>query len=570
MKANIRDFQVVERADLEIKGITLVAGRNSQGKSSIAKGLAVALTGTVQLGGLLKKDGGKLVRAGCTTAYAVVQSESGKATASWPKCEFITDGTPPAINAHAAGLEHLVDMAPKDRATFLARALHTAPDKDDLLQAFTDAGIPAPVVEKVWADIEAIGWDGKAADVKDKGARFKGRWEGVTGEKYGSEKAKGWLPKDWTADLTEAELDDLSSEVGEAQIDLEKAIAGAAVDQSEIDRLTAACADIESLHKASMDAEVAASQAEAAYKTAKRELDDLPPAQQPDALACPCCKAALQVNGHGPTMELVQAAMLSEADLKKRQTAIDIATGNASHAKKQLDAADQTAADAQRAHQAAHNASQRLAELKAKGGTGSAADVQAARDRLALAQRRHAALKAKFDADELSKQLAVNALVQTLLSPEGLRKAKLLKVLDTFNGGPLAELCAAAGWQPVRIEPDLSVTYGGRAYPLLSGLGPQLSSDQFRVRAVLQVALAQMEGHRLVIIDAADVLDHLGRGGLIQMLRAADVSAVVCMTFGKPDLVPDLQAAGMGLSYWIDGGIARPLAEVKAVKQEAA
>ncbi|NUB16759.1 hypothetical protein GAY28_32490 [Azospirillum brasilense] len=310
-----------------------------------------------------------------------------------------------------------------------------------------------------------------------------------------------------------AELDDLSSVVGEAQLDLEKAIADAAVDQSEIDRLTAACADVESLHKASMDAEVVASQAEAAYKTAKRELDDLPPAQQPDALACPCCKAALQVNGHGPTLDLVPAATLPDAELKKRQTAINIAAGNASHAKKQLDTANQTAADAQRAHQAAHDASQRLAALKAKGGTGSAADVQAARDRLAMAQRRHAALKANLEAHELSKQLAVNAMVQTLLSPEGLRKTKLLKVLDTFNGGPLAELCAAAGWQPVRIEPDLSVTYGGRAYPLLSGLGPQLSSDQFRVRAVLQVALAQMERTGRVTLVAADGLGTLGPAG---------------------------------------------------------
>ena len=52
MKAVIRDFQVIERAELELGGIVLVTAQNSRGKSSTAKALAAALTGTTQLGGI--------------------------------------------------------------------------------------------------------------------------------------------------------------------------------------------------------------------------------------------------------------------------------------------------------------------------------------------------------------------------------------------------------------------------------------------------------------------------------------------------------------------------------------
>lgn len=141
-----------------------------------------------------------------------------------------------------------------------------------------------------------------------------------------------------------------------------------------------------------------------------------------------------------------------------------------------------------------------------------------------------------------------------------------MKVLDTFNGGPLRSLCDMAGWRDVRIESDMSITYAGRPYEQLSGLGPQLSSDQFRVYATLQVALAQVQGCELVILDGADVLDQKGRGGLIKMLRGAGMDALIGMTFSAPDVVPDLEARGMGRAYWIDGGIARPLGEVMAEK----
>lgn len=568
----IRDFQVVERADIALGGITIVGGKNSQGKSSIAKGAAAVATGHIQFG-LTKKDGKRLVRDGREVAAATLKSDNGAARANWPKCEFSTEGTPLAISAIAAGLEHLLDLSESkaglaERAQILGRLLRTDPTREDFEQACADAEIPKDITARLWADIEALGWDGKFDDVKKKGANFKGRWEQVAGEAYGPEKAKSWTPAGWTDDLADASLDDLHAEVGEAQQDVERAVAGQAVDQAEIDRLTSACAEIEVLSAASTDAQVAATQTEAAHKAAQRERDALPPGDQPHSLTCPSCKAAVQLAGAPGAQHLTLAAVIPDAELKKRRMAIASADGKLSKATGELDAANRKAADAQRAFQDAQAAQTKLREMQGKN-SAAGGGLQEARDRLALAQRRHNALKAKHDADQIAGALAMNAKVQVLLAPDGVRKTKLLRVLDTFNGGPLAELCAAAGFAAVRIEPDMTVAFGGRPYPLLAGLGPQLSSDQFRVRAILQVALAQIQGDGLVIIDAADVLDQSGRNGLIKMLRAAGQDALVCMTFSKPDLVPDLEKHGFGRAYWVEGGVARPLAAVLPAKEAA-
>lgn len=46
-------------------------------------------------------------------------------------------------------------------------------------------------------------------------------------------------------------------------------------------------------------------------------------------------------------------------------------------------------------------------------------------------------------------------------------------------------------------------------------------------------------------------------------------ASVVCMTVNKRDLVPDLAAAGVGLSYWIEGGSVVPIHLIKTSQKVA-
>jgi hypothetical protein len=68
----------------------------------------------------------------------------------------------------------------------------------------------------------------------------------------------------------------------------------------------------------------------------------------------------------------------------------------------------------------------------------------------------------------------------------------------------------------------------------------------------------------MVVLDAADVLDGPARSGLFAMLDEAAIPALVCLTLTRREQMPDLAAAGMGSSYWIESGIVRPLRQAEA------
>lgn len=173
------------------------------------------------------------------------------------------------------------------------------------------------------------------------------------------------------------------------------------------------------------------------------------------------------------------------------------------------------------------------------------------------------AVKQKLEAGRIHAALLRNQAIVRILAPEGLRKVTLAKALERFNTEQLAPLCDAAGWKRVEINDNLLPTYGGRAL-LLSG------GEKYRVRAVLQVAVARLDGSRCVVLDEADTLEPAGRNGLLKLLRAWGGPALVGMTFGKPEQVPDLAKLGFGVSYWIEGAVALPLTERLAAAKEAA
>ena len=66
--------------------------------------------------------------------------------------------------------------------------------------------------------------------------------------------------------------------------------------------------------------------------------------------------------------------------------------------------------------------------------------------------------------------------------------------------------------------------------------------------------MARLDNSAMVVIDAADVLDGTTRSGLFALLEDSGLPALVCMTLTRREQVPDLAAAGLGQSYWLEGG----------------
>jgi len=202
--------------------------------------------------------------------------------------------------------------------------------------------------------------------------------------------------------------------------------------------------------------------------------------------------------------------------------------------------------------QASMDARARLAALPAPSAAGG--DTEAAKQALSRAETRLQSFRQKRQADDIHSKVVGNELILDLLAGDGLRARKLTRVLELFNTGQLRPLCDAARWRAVTIEPNMTVAYGGRPYPLLS------SSEQYRVRIILQLAMAALDGSEMVVIDAADILDAQTRAGLFDLLYSTDIPALVLLTLSRRDQLPNLALLeGGGQSYWLANGIATPL-----------
>lgn len=558
MQIQVRNYRRVERADIEASPIALVAGRNEQGKTSLLQAVQAALTGNgIVKAGSTKKDAKTLLRRGTDEGSCRVMDAESDAAMSWPKCT--ATGTGLRASPVAVGLIHPVDMSVADRSALLVTALGAMPDKEALAAEMKDAGYSEAAVDKVWDSICAEGWDAIYKKARDNHSVLRGRWEQATGETFGNAKANGWVPAGWTPDLADhADPEKLEKAAKDAADALEKAIAGGAVSDAEITRLeTEAAADAD-LNLADLRKAVEDARAEMTLREGERAA--LPPADPgEETIACPACSVPLTIDRpHKGKPALKLAQKISEAELKKRQMAIASAEGKVENARGALNRAQKALADAEGIAETANKARGALAVARTKAGGGSVEAVQQARDAKALADSRLAMWTARDTAARIFQQWSQQAKLIAALAPDGLRRKALAKALDGFNQ-TMAGLCAAAKWPTVQLDEALDLHYGTWRVSDLS------ESADMRARIVVQIAVALMDRSALVVIDRADLLDAAGRNGLFTLLASVSdrLRALVAMTMNKPDLVPDLAAAGMGAAYWIEDGRTEPVAKLK-------
>ncbi|HEX6940493.1 MAG TPA: AAA family ATPase, partial [Longimicrobiales bacterium] len=239
MRAVIRNFRGVRAADLDLSGLALVCGTNAAGKSSIAQAVAAALAGeAVPLAGLKKSEAGALVHAGTGRGGISLEADGGSIAITYPQAKVKSEGTPPAASPFAVGLRSVVDMDPKAAAATLIEYLHATPTQEDLARAVERFLEPAQA-EKLWHTVADLGWDGAHERAKQTGAKLKGAWEHVTGERYGTNKADSWMPPHWATDLDGTSEETLQAALTEAREFLEAAIATTAISDAEREQLQA-------------------------------------------------------------------------------------------------------------------------------------------------------------------------------------------------------------------------------------------------------------------------------------------------------------------------------------------
>ncbi len=563
LQARIRDVRSVRQADLDLSSLCLLAGRNRSGKSSIANAVAAALTGTTMPLGLTKKGTAKLVRDGAEQGGCRVKGERGTAAVVWPAAEAKSDGEPPRASLYAVGLRHVMELDAKARAQCLAEYLKTAPTQDDLSVATVELGLSDDVSADLWKLIDEQGWDAAHSKAKDKGARLKGKWETIAGggATYGSKLAANWTPEGWDETCEDQSAEEIEAALKTERQKAEGATVSAAVDAAEIKRLTTLADSLATWQSNLAQHEKGLTDAEAAFTACQQERDALPPSGDEQVVAlglkCPHCEKPVEAQRNPQTSawELRKPKdKINAAEQKKRRDAIASADGKLSKAKTEVADARHLVEQAKLRIKEAEDAAARIATIK----PAESADVATkAKERAAYLDRCLTLVVRCHEAAQVHETIQRNQQLVDLLAPDGLRKKKLGETLAAFNGA-LAGLCEAAGWDAVALNADLVPTWGGRDYWLLC------ESEQYMVRAVLQVAMAGLDRSELVVVDRADVLDSPLRNGLIKLLQASEIPALVCMTASRVETVPDLGAAGIGASYWLEAGEAKPLGEAPA------
>lgn len=560
LRISVRDYRGIERADVELAPICLAAGMNEQGKSCLAQAARAALAGVaIPIPGIAKKDAKLLVRDGAErgTVSAALDGKEARAI-EWPKCDIGTTEGGIYASQFAVGLRHLFDLDDMERASVLAGYINSVPDVSDLAGALADIGYGEKAVDGLWKSVAGPdGWDGTYKKAREHSTKLKGQWEGVTGEKYGSKKGETWAPEGWGDDpdglAGHVSREDLVATVDQKETELERTIGRRAVADANLDALREEAKRVPELEKQEAKAREEKTQLFEAHRAL--QVKTLGPVPQPP-MACPKCSAALALDKDGTA--LIEATDVTTA--KQVTAAKKARTDHAQAVEKARAEFDVAYAEHQKIHAQlvdARKAAIQVDKLSQHGeGSATDADVEAARERLAQAEQSLKSFDAKAQADKLHSDVVRNDKLAAILAPDGLRRRKLAAGLEEFNAN-LAELSAAAKWPTVRIDENLAAHYGTRPVWAAS------ASGQWRARVVAQVAMAKMDGSAAVVIDEADILDAKGRNGLVSMLKTSEVKALVCMTANRPDLVPDLAAAGLGRSYWLAAGVVQAIEEAK-------
>lgn len=378
MKLEIKNFRGISSGILPIDKHAFIAGQNGAGKTSVSMALAAAFAGHASpWDGVKAKDAKHLLRDGAKRGHVALQAGEQTVNINYPGGS-VSGAVDSKASMAALGIVSVATMKPAEAAAMLAQYMGAEPQLSDLAQAVGEAA-----AAQVWPVIESDGWDAALARAKEAGSRLKGQWEGITGENFGSAKAKDWRPDgadsyDLSGDL-QAKLDDarmqhqklltahaVASErvaralevTGKAQVSRlwlkEHGIPEtmtAAECKAEAQRLSeqlqaATLAEQSAKHMAqwkvlaevlpATQEELAQAQrnlekAEAIVSAAKKFLEDLQrPAEQVQTAPCPSCGTHLVVVSRSALA--IPEGMLSEAENQARREAID-------HAHADLDAA---------------------------------------------------------------------------------------------------------------------------------------------------------------------------------------------------------------------------------------
>lgn len=553
MQATIKNFRSIGDTQIEINPIALVCGLNGAGKTSIARAIAAAATGrAVPYDKVTKKDFDKLLlRHGTHAGSVTLAGKDGTTEIAWPKGEIATDGMPPQASEVACGLIDILAMKEKDALAYLIKLLKAEPTKDDLTAALSAEEIGADVVDAIWKVIQSQGFEAAHKRAVETGQQRKGAWSQITGTNWGDEKAREWYPEGWEDSFADVPLEKLHHAVSMATQKLESKIAKNAISKSEHGAMVELAGKVGELGAEVERLQVAVGKHADALVEVDKELSKTPNPHATAAYVCPHCEKPVQINQPSPgKFTLAKSEKIDESRIK--QLSLDYAA--LCGKKSKIEGEKNDATSKLQTAIIRHNEAVIVAD-KIKTATPADNEEEVANARVELAAVNHRLeLVTKCHQSQVAmQQVFTNQKIVAILSETGLRKKKLSESLDSFVASYIDPLCNDFGIPVATLDVDMNVIVGTTSYQMLS------ESEQYRVRIVYQLAISQLEGAQIVIIDRADILDKAGRTKLFTTIINAGMPALICMTLNTPDQAPNLANSGHGITYWLEKGQCRAI-----------
>jgi energy-coupling factor transporter ATP-binding protein EcfA2 len=590
----VSHFLGANAVDLQLRQpVQLFAGKNGAGKSSLRDAIALALTADIGRVGL-KKHAAELIADGTDLAVCEVKAGADEYRVSINRAGKITDsrvnasGTAiDAVLPYVLDAQRFARMEDIARRAFLFGLMGVKLEPAAIKARLIDRKLDATKVERILPLLRA-GFDAACKEAKGKATEAKGAWRAVTGETYGSEKAKTWRAAVPRHDP--AALRDLATK-------LQHLDAAAESWQQTVGRLQA-----EETRRATLRASLPGLQERAAR--IKPLETKLATDEQQFAEIDAAVNAAAAAGGTGPRVGLVHdlAASLAYAcnfidnnDPRRDEAMTVLDAYEAEHgiigiigviggdpeARAKLpelqsaralmasaivnDKRDLAAATAAKTE--AEKIATELAEVFDAAGLDDAREKTAAlkteRATIVADLEKLKSLKAAADAAEAkttgaaahAADVAAWDAVGDALAPDGIPGELLAEALGPMNER-LFSSSVDTDWLQVVIAADMTITGGGRAYPLLS------ESEKWRCDAMLAEAVSHLSGARLLVLDRIDVLDGMARGELLGWLDVLATTGEIdtALIFGT------LKSAPAGLPdtigcHWIENGVVAQLRE---------
>lgn len=556
--AEINNVLQISHAKLELDGIVALFGRNERGKSSCATAIAECLVSEqikpAERNARVRSGGGK-------SRTVITDTDSDKWIAmDYPSGKPSSKDWSLVATRESVGLVEFRTMKEADLSKLIQDIMKANVTQAEFFKALTPYGFDADELKKIWQHIEskgAAGWTTAHDSWKETGAKYKGRWEQITGKTFEPANGLKWFPAGYESDLEQSSEEALSKTLAEEQENLEMLIKAEGISQDKYDALHETALGLEPHKEELVEAQAEKEALEKGLEALQQQLRSLPTPVAVKDYPKKVCAYCSEENVELPGGKLAKRDAVPTPDKELLEAQARVLTDKRAEIATQRQLLDGNSARIMRCKLQIAEAEKALAEIAAAVVThkDAPAQIEKQRQRVEAAKTRLNAYKRKVEADTVFKSFERNGYLVKALSPAGLRKQKAAAALHTFNEEYLSNVCTLAEWPQVKIHSDMTITYDGRDLMNLKG------SALFRSQVALQVAVAYAQRAQILIIDAVDILDSEGRGQFFEMLQSFDWITLMTCTKDSADECPSLRDAEIGVSYWLENNTAT---EIKA------